>query len=408
MQTIHISLSPNLEADDLKLSFSKLINPFSFPSNKYQNELILSLKQMFPSSQVFLFNSGRSGLQLILKSLKLPKDSEIIVQAFTCSAVVNPILINHLKPVYTDIKLESFNLNHHQLNKLVTPKTKAVIVQHTFGTPANLKAIRSFTNKHNLVLIEDCAHSLGAYYQNKLLGSFGDVTLLSFGRDKVISSVFGGAILVNNPKLIPSLKKLYSKLKYPNIFWTIQQLLHSPISCLAKKTYHLQLGKLILFLSQKSGLISLAIYRQEKIHLTPTVFPAKLPDPLAHLALNQLKKLDRFNLHRRRIAQLYQQKITNPELKKPKFSKNSIYLRYNLLLPNSQALFNYLKKNHIVAGNWYKQPITPSNNLRLTHYQAGSCPRVEKACQQSLNLPTYPTLSSNQAKKIIDLVNKFK
>ncbi|MBU1070924.1 DegT/DnrJ/EryC1/StrS family aminotransferase [Patescibacteria group bacterium] len=408
MKTIHISLSPNLESDDLKLSISKLINPFIWKKTNYQNKLIQSLNQIFPTSQAFLFNSGRSGLQLALQSLNLPKKSEIITQAFTCSAVINPILANQLKPVYADIKLNSFNLNHLQLNKLLTPKTKAIIIQHTFGTPANLRAIRSFVQKHNLLLIEDCAHSLGAHYQNKPLGSFGDITLLSFGRDKIISSVFGGAILINNPHLLPSFKKLYSKLKLPNHLWTTQQLLHPPLSYLAKKTYHLQIGKLILLLSQKLKLISRAIYPQEKIHQTPTVFPAKLPNPLAHLALNQLNKLSTFNLHRQKIALIYQKKIINPKLKKPQLSKNSIYLRYNILLSNPQNLFTYLKKNQIIAGDWYSQPITPSNNLKLTLYTKGSCPNAEKACQQNLNLPTHPTLSIKQVTKIIYLLNKFK
>ena len=75
--------------------------------------------------------------------------------------------------------------------KKITPKTKAIIVQHTFGIPANMNQLVVFAKKHGLYLIEDCAHSLGATYQGKKVGSFGDAAFFSFGRDKVVSSVWG-------------------------------------------------------------------------------------------------------------------------------------------------------------------------------------------------------------------------
>ncbi len=407
MSLIHISLSPNLEKDDLQNVIHELTHPRLWKEKKYQAILKKKLKKWFPHSKIYLFNSGRSGLETILKSLKIPPQSEIIIQAFTCSAVINPLLKNKLRPVYQDIDLQTFNIKTHGLEKLITPKTKAIIIQHTFGVPAHIKEIKKICEKHNLLLIEDCAHALGSRYQKKLVGNFGDIAFFTFGRDKIISSVFGGAIAINNNKLLKNFKETYRQINYPPKTWTTQQLLHPLITQVSKKTYNLQIGKLLLLLSQKTKLISKSIYPSEHLHQTPKIFPAKLHEPLAHLALNQFEKIDHFNSHRQKIAYLYHQNIQNSLVKKPLWEKNSVYLRYNILTSQPKKLKQYLKKNHIIAGDWYNQPVTPSKNLKIAKYKKGSCPSAEIACQKSVNLPTHPTMSIKDAEKIIKLINSW-
>src|SRR5581483_4013141 len=112
-------------------------------------------------------------------------------QAFTCVAVPNSVLWTGAKAIYADID-ETGNLDPKDLEKKITKKTKAVIIQHTFGIAANMDAIQKVLKGKKIILIEDCAHALGASYKGKKLGTFGEFAFFSFGRDKVISSVFGG------------------------------------------------------------------------------------------------------------------------------------------------------------------------------------------------------------------------
>ena len=115
---------------------------------------------------------------------------EVLVQAFTCVAVPNSVLWAQATPVYADIDA-TLNIDPIDVEKKITNRTKAIIVQHTFGIPADMDALVALAKKHNILLIEDCAHSLGATYKGKKVGTFGDAAFFSFGRDKVVSSVFG-------------------------------------------------------------------------------------------------------------------------------------------------------------------------------------------------------------------------
>jgi len=405
---IHISLSPNLEIDDVWLSLKWLISPFRWSDKNSQEKLKRKLSALFPQAKaIFLFNSGRSALMLGLKALNLPKNSKILLQAFTCSAVPNSILWNQLVPEYLDIKKTDYNLNPKNLPQ--NPTARALIVQHTFGQPANLDKIIDYCQKNKLYLIEDCAHSLGASYRGRAIGTFGDFSILTFGRDKVISSVFGGALIVNNENLVKPIENLYQNLASPSSFWTFQQLLHPSITYLSRRTYRLYLGKVILTVAQKIKLISKAIYSKEYLHQVPAVFPSRLPEPLADLASHQLSKLDRFNKQRQKIAFYYNEKMRHSFISKPTLYPEGIYLRYTILLDQPEKLKSYLKRHGIIIEkkHWYTQPITPSINLSLINYRKGQCPVAEEICQKCLNLPTNPLMSMKDAKYIVELINKW-
>jgi dTDP-4-amino-4,6-dideoxygalactose transaminase len=404
---IHISLSPNTEADDVTLAWQWLRNSYDWFGYYHQMRLKSGLHQLFPKAEIYLLNAGRSALMLGLQALELEPEDEVITQAFTCSALINPLLHYGLKPVYADIRLADFNLDVTQLKQLVTKKTKAVIIQHTFGMPSQVKEVVKFCRHHKLWLIEDCAHALGMVYDQRPVGSFGDIALLSFGRDKVISSVYGGALVVNDQQVKRQASTWYTPLAYPEESWTRQQLRHVPVSALVKTSYGWQVGKLGLVAAQRLQFISKAIYPQERQHRMPEVFLKKLPEPLAALADHQLDKLEQFNRRRQQIAQLYEDHLSKLKVVKPAWVKRGIYLRYNVLTERAEALRGYLKKQGIVAGDWYRQPVTPSVDLTSAGYESASCPRVEQACRQSVNLPTYPTMSLTDAERVVDAVNRW-
>lgn len=425
---ISISLSPNTERDDILLALKLIFRPWRWKrelietrslSTKLEEEFKKYLGVKYATS----FNSGRSALMAILKCLDLQQDDEVLLQAFTCNAAVNPILSRGAKPVFVDVD-EILNLDPDDLKKKITPKSKAVMIQHTFGWPAQIEEISKIIKKNNLFLIEDCAHSLGAEYKSEKaedsakVGTFGDAAFFSFGRDKIISSIFGGMAVTNNDKVAEKIKEFQKKLDYPSNFWIFQQLLHPILTnYLVLPAYGLDanLGRIFLGIFHKLSILSKAVYKREKRGKIPKYFPKRFPDALAALALNQFKKLERFDRHRRKIANFYQKKLKNTNLVLPlaKEQKGIIptFMRYPVLtnLNTERILKEARKKKIYLDDGWRKTPIVPPDtSIEKMKYIPGSCKRAEKVAQTILNLPTHINISFKEAKKIIDFLKSWK
>ncbi len=154
-------------------------------------------------------NSGSSANLLAFTALTSPElgdrqikaGDEVITVAAGFPTTVNPILQNNCIPVFVDVEIPTYNINVELLEKAFSKKTKAVMLAHTLGNPYNLKAVKEFTEKHNLWLIEDCCDALGTKYNNKKVGTFGDIATLSFYPAHHITMGEGGAVLTNNIKL---------------------------------------------------------------------------------------------------------------------------------------------------------------------------------------------------------------
>jgi len=405
---VHISLSPNLEFDDVAAASSRLLFVWSWFGGGSIKKLYYAFGDYLHSPNVYLTNSGRSSLLVILRALSLKADDEVIIQSFTCNAVANPILWASLTPVYVDID-DTYNIDVEKLEEKITPRTKVIIAQHTFGIPARIDKILDIAKQHNIVVIEDCAHALGATYGGKQVGTLGDLALFSFGRDKVISSVYGGAILVNNDRFKGAVEAEYAKLTQPSIFWTLQQLLHPIITYKALTLYNWG-GKYIIWLAQRLHLLSKAVTRGERTGKMPRYFPKKLPNPLAHLALHQLKKLEKFNNHRYKLAKIYEEGLSdNPDLKiVNNYDAGSIFLRYPIQHSDASDIIKAAKKEGVILGDWYRGVIAPEGtNLAAMNYKAGSCDSADASAASVINLPTNIRTSEEQAHKIIDLLNNY-
>lgn len=404
---IAISLSPNTENDDVLLALKMLLSPWSWFDKKEVKKLEQGFARIFGGNyKALAINSGRGAEYLVLKALGIGKGDEVAIQAFTCVAVPNSVLWLGAKPLYIDID-DSYNMDPRGLEKKITEKTRAIIVQHTFGIPANLEKIKKIAQKRKVALIEDCAHALGAKYDNKPVGTLGDVSFFSFGRDKVLSSVFGGMILCSNKVLYKKIKRMRDKLSTSHTSWVAQQLFHPVAFALVLPLYNLLVGKVLLVVLQKLGTLSKAVYNEEKLSKQPSDFPMKMPGPLATLAINQLMKLERYNEHRREIANYYRRNLKGMSLKMPSDVAGAIWLRFPIQVDDSNSLHNFAKSKGMLLGNWYKPVVTPVKDLSLVGYKMGTCPKAEKFSKNVINLPTYPALSKNQAEKVVNLVKQW-
>ena len=193
---ISISLSPKTEKDDIKLALKLIFLFWRWKNEKETADLEDEFKKYLGVKYAFAFNSGRSALMAILDSLGLNRGDEVLLQAFTCNAVPNPVMWDGFKPIavyceeaalirkpiYVDCDEKTFNIDTDDLKRKMTPKSRAVIVQHTFGLAADMDEILEICRQNNLILIEDCAHALGATYKGKPVGTFGNIAFFSFVR----------------------------------------------------------------------------------------------------------------------------------------------------------------------------------------------------------------------------------
>jgi dTDP-4-amino-4,6-dideoxygalactose transaminase len=408
---ISISLSPNTEKDDVFLALRLVFQPWKWKQGQTVEVLEKKFQEKMNLGQCFSFNSGRSCLLAAFFAIKIAEGDEIIVQSFTCNAVINPILKFKAKPVYVDID-SNLNMDLSRIEEKITSRTKAIIVQHTFGWPAKIEEIKKICEKHNLILIEDCAHALGGKINNKFCGSFGDISFFSFGRDKIISSVYGGMLCVNKKELALEISNFSKQTNYPKNSWIFQQLLHPILTnLLILPFYGMIIGKIFMALFVNLNILSKSVTKNENQGILPEYFPYKLPNALAVLALNQFEKLEKFNIHRRKIAMFYNKELESIPEYKIVFSglENNdypIYLKYPLLTKDSKKIIQKMKNNNIYLNDGWRDSaiMPPMTNLEKMIYQPGSCSLAEGIAKEIIYLPTHINVSLSQAEKIVDLL----
>ncbi len=145
-------------------------------------------------------NNGTAACHLTLDALGIGDGDEVIVPALTFVATINAVSYTRAKPIIVDVDEKTWNIDCHKLESALTSRTKAIFCVHLYGNPCDIGFLRTFCDKHNLYFIEDACEAISSTWDNKKLGSFGDVSAFSFYANKIITSGEGGAVVTNNNK----------------------------------------------------------------------------------------------------------------------------------------------------------------------------------------------------------------
>jgi perosamine synthetase len=165
----------------------------------------------------YYFQKGRAALCALLRALKVGPSDEIIVPVYTCPAVLEPVLGLGSRAVYCDIERTTFGLSPQASEAALTERTKAVIIQHTFGVPARLNELMRAVRDRGVAILEDCCHVSSSFYWGKRLGCFGDAAFYSHDWDKPLSAGGGGVAVVNSISLAKDVQKSYSELSATSV-----------------------------------------------------------------------------------------------------------------------------------------------------------------------------------------------
>jgi perosamine synthetase len=165
-----------------------------------------AVMRRFGVEEAILCGSGRLALEIALRACNLRKDDEVVVPSFCCTSVISPILAVGASPVLADIG-EELNITAATVEAALTKKTKAIIVPHLFGNPADIEAIVDLARRKNIRVIDDAAQALGATVNGRPAGTFGDAGILSFGREKVCFGLGGGMVVSREKGVLDSKAK---------------------------------------------------------------------------------------------------------------------------------------------------------------------------------------------------------
>lgn len=415
-QIITAHLAPNATSAQIALAKELLRGD----SKQWQEgatigELESAFEQRFKSDAV-AFGSGRAALQAALLALGIGIGDEVIIQAYTCLTVPAAVIATGARPIYADIDPATFNLTAREILKVISPKTKAIVIQHTFGRPAELSEIINLAKNQRVPIIEDCAHSLGAHYLGKPVGTFGDIAIFSFGRDKIISSTHGGMAITRHLEYAKFLRDYVQKLPYPPLRF-IRAALHHPIVFdRIKRHYRFGIGHLLAKYYRLTHQVPPVLTRDEKERPGTISFNYRPSAALAQLALNQFARLDSDLRVRRNHASSYYQSLNAlPDFLLPSpdnETNQSSWLKYTVRVRERERLIDFAQRQKIWLGPtraiWYSAPVAPlGTNYQEFGYIQGSCPLAEAAARQSLNLPITHLLASDQVKHVVDTIKSF-
>ncbi|NCO04777.1 MAG: aminotransferase class I/II-fold pyridoxal phosphate-dependent enzyme [Candidatus Magasanikbacteria bacterium] len=406
---IFTGFMPNMTAQDRRIACANLLFPWKWTSwqkGKQTTKVEQWLQHHLNTPHALTIDSGRSALLYSLKSLGIQKGDHVLVQAYTCLVVVNAIKWSGATPIYIDVNEKTYNMDPKDIEQKITPQTKAIIIQHTFGNPANLDAILPIAKKHKLKTIEDCAHSINVVYNGKQTGTYADAAIYSFGGEKVVSCVRGGAMITPHEKIYKTMKTYRDALPQTKRHHIARHLCKYPVFAIAKKTYNIKIGKILLAISKKITLTSTIISANEKKGEYDTNYPTQMPNVLAHILLNQLSYIDHIQKKRNQKAAYYTQHLATKTITHPQIETNTKFLRYTIQSKHAQTIIQKAKQQHIILGIWYKSVIDPTpQDQSITAYTPGSCPIAEKLAKSSINLPIHHTITKKDQNRVIALFN---
>ncbi len=344
------------------------------------------------NENIYFYWKGRIALYALLKTMKIKKGDEVILPGYTCVVVPNAIKYLGAKPIYIDVEKTTMNPSFNHFLRAITPKTKAIITQNTFGLSTQVDEIAEMAKEKNIYSIEDCTHGFGGTFKGKPNGSYCDAAFFSTQWNKPFSTGIGGFATVNNVELLTELKKVNQSLVQPTIkdSMILSALLFARDNILSPSNYW-QLRSIYRWLSKNN----LVIGSSEGKELNSVEMPK---DYFKIMGNVQYKKGVK-NISG--IYQLLEKKKKNAELyteflsKEKKYHvekelhKNHSFLKYPILIKKRDVFENRALNAKIDLGDWFCTPLYPvEKNFKLWDLNLSDIPVANILSKQIVNLPT--------------------
>jgi dTDP-4-amino-4,6-dideoxygalactose transaminase len=369
----------------------------------------LFVDKFFPGNTAFSFWKGRVALYAILKALDIKSGDEVILPGYTC--VVVPNAVKHLGASikYVDNSNTTFHLDPSKVEDTISSKTKAIIIQHTYGIPGPVDEILTLSKKYGIPIIEDCAHALGSKANGKLVGNYGLASFFSSQWSKTFTTGLGGLAITSDIEFANKLDKVHKsmisppkrpiiklRMQYlifknfytPKIYWQAQELLRV-------------FSKLGLFVGSSSD--------EELEGAHPSDHNWKMSDYQKCAGVQNLEIIKQNLSHREDLVNFYDNFMDKNLLPKAFRIGKTNFLRYPLRVTNKPELLYLAKKEQISIGSWFETPLHPVSldKHHIFDYQLGQCPNAEKDSREVINLPLDQWTTFEDANNITSFISKY-
>jgi dTDP-4-amino-4,6-dideoxygalactose transaminase len=347
------------------------------------------------------FASGRVALYEILRALGIGDGDEVLVQVPTHVVIANAIRYAGARPVFVDCSSD-YNIDLDQAESRVTPRARALVLQHTFGVPSDLDGGIELARRHDLELIEDCVHALGATYRGKAVGSFGRAAIFSTEETKTITSTMGGMAVTGDASLATRLAELQAACAPPPASLTAKYLIRL-VSYHALTEPHVhRYSRTAYELLGRRNPLPRATSSDEARGLRPPGYEQRLGNAQAALALRQLRRLEVNLAHRRAIASAYAVRLAERGFEPVRAPEGAdpAFVRYPVWVDDRAAAVRRVAPLAVV-GTWFTSVLEEAEAPALADYEPGSCPRAEAVARHLVNLPTHPRVRERDVDGIV-------
>lgn len=337
----------------------------------FSEDLSKLIKKNLGVSYALPTGSGTAALELACACL-LKKGDEVILPSFTFSSCANAILLTGAKPVFCDIDIVNYNLDPTEIEKLITKKTKAVMVVHYAGFACDMDRILEIAKKHKLFVIEDAAHALGAKYKGRSLGTIGDVGCFSFHGTKNAASGEGGAFVTNDKKVFKLAEIIREKGTNRSSFMRGER----------RKYSWVNVGRSLI-----------------------------LSDILSAIAFEQMKKLDKITSLRQKNAAYFlkrlkklSSKVILPQSTEGSFGNWHIFAIRVPRLARDKVIGGL--RSFGIEASFHYLPLHTSKMGKKMGYKVGDLPVTEEVAATLIRLPMHPKLKKSEMDYIVATLEK--
>lgn len=343
-------------------AFEKVYENTAFSGGPFVEDFEKAFAAFTQTEYAIGVNNGTSALHLAMLALGIGAGDEVIIPANTFIATAWGVSYAGATPVFVDCDAHNWEIDATQIEKAITPRTKAIIGVHLYGMPFDIDTVSAIAKKHKLLLIEDAAQAQGAKYKGRITGAFGEMACFSFYPGKNLGACGeAGGITTNNERYKTRLHSLRN---------------HGSVT----RYYHDEIG----YNMRMGGLEA------------------------ASLSV-KLKYLNSWNERRKEIASMYHKGIKNSRIKmqdQPEWAE-SIYHLFVITCEDKTSLVEHLNKHNISAGFHYPVPCHLQKAYSQLGYKEGDFPHAEYLASHCLSLPMYAELTNDEVNHVIETINNF-
>lgn len=303
--------------------------------------------------------SGSDALILALKALNLPEKSEVITQSFTFISVADSIIKNNLKPVFCDIEESSYNLDVKKVRRLINKNTKAIIINHMFGLPAEMDELLEIAQENGLWVIEDASHAHGSLYKNRKIGSFGHIACFSLYPSKALGAYGDAGVMTTDDDELAEKLRMY----------------------------------------RNHG-------QKERYHHETIGYNSRLDEIQAAILNVKLRRLEEYIKRRREIAKIYKESLRGEILfQEEKPYMRHVYSYFVISTLKRDELKDFLEKKGIETMIHYPIPI--HKQRAYSEYNILRLHVTEEVVKKVLSLPIHPYMKEEEIDYVVNNINNF-